>query len=119
MSKAYGIEEARKILGDLVTAAQHGRTTVITRNGRPAAHLTPVPVKETPMTYQAQTTATGTAPNGEAAEVTLTCTCKRHRTPEATAKCLAQQRQDITGYDIKATSVTAVALASDGTRVAF
>lgn len=39
MSRAYGIEEARKTLGDLVTAAQYGNPTIITRNGKPAAAL--------------------------------------------------------------------------------
>lgn len=42
MSTAYGIEEARKRLGDLVTAAQYGRTTTITRNGKPAARIVPI-----------------------------------------------------------------------------
>ncbi|WP_031165943.1 type II toxin-antitoxin system Phd/YefM family antitoxin [Streptosporangium roseum] len=43
-SKEVGIEEGRKKLGDLVTAAQYGKTTIVTRNGRPAAMITPVPL---------------------------------------------------------------------------
>lgn len=50
MSKAYGIEEARKILGDLVTAAQYGHSATITRNGRPAARI--VPIEEPTMNAQ-------------------------------------------------------------------
>jgi prevent-host-death family protein len=38
-SKYVGIEEARGILGDLVTAAQQGTDIIITRNRRPAARL--------------------------------------------------------------------------------
>lgn len=49
MSSAYvGIEEARKRLGDLVTAAQQGADVVLTRNGKPAARL--VAIKEPVMT---------------------------------------------------------------------
>lgn len=40
MSSEYiGIEDARKRLGDLVTAAQQGADIVLTRNGRPVARL--------------------------------------------------------------------------------
>jgi prevent-host-death family protein len=39
--RAMGIEEARAKLGDLVSDAQHGIATPITRNGRPAALLMP------------------------------------------------------------------------------
>lgn len=39
-STEVGIEGARKRLGDLVTAAQQGTDIIITRNGKPAAHLT-------------------------------------------------------------------------------
>lgn len=39
-SKEVGIEEARKRLGDLVTAAQQGTDIILTRNGKPAAHIT-------------------------------------------------------------------------------
>lgn len=38
-SKEVGIEEARKRLGDLVTAAQQGTDIVLTRNGKPAARI--------------------------------------------------------------------------------
>lgn len=38
-SNHVGIEEARKRLGDLVTAAQQGADIVITRNGKPAVRL--------------------------------------------------------------------------------
>lgn len=38
-SKVIGIEEARKQLGDLVTAVQQGADITITRNGKPAARL--------------------------------------------------------------------------------
>lgn len=34
-----GIEDARKVLGDLVTAAQQGQDIVITRNSRPVARI--------------------------------------------------------------------------------
>jgi prevent-host-death family protein len=37
-----GAEEARNQLPELLTAAQHGRQTIITRHGRPVAVLTPV-----------------------------------------------------------------------------
>jgi prevent-host-death family protein len=40
--KHIGIEDARKTLGDLVTAARYGHTTVITRNGKPAARIVPI-----------------------------------------------------------------------------
>lgn len=40
-SKYVGIEEARKTLGDLITAAQQGADITITRNGKPAARLIP------------------------------------------------------------------------------
>lgn len=39
-SRKVGIEEARKRLGDLVTAVHQGDDVIITRNGRPAARLT-------------------------------------------------------------------------------
>jgi len=37
-----GAEEARSQLPELLTAAQHGRQTIITRHGRPVAALMPV-----------------------------------------------------------------------------
>ena len=37
-----GAEEARNQLPELLTAAQQGRQTIITRHGRPVAVLTPV-----------------------------------------------------------------------------
>ena len=37
-----GAEEARNQLPELLTAAQHGQQTIITRHGRPVAVLTPV-----------------------------------------------------------------------------
>lgn len=40
MTRRIGINEARPILGDLVTAAQQGQDIIITRHGRPAATLT-------------------------------------------------------------------------------
>lgn len=41
MSARYvGIEDARKNIGDLVTAAQQGTDTILTRNGRPIARIT-------------------------------------------------------------------------------
>jgi prevent-host-death family protein len=44
MAKALrrGAEEARNQLPELLTAAQHGRQTIITRHGRPVAVLTPI-----------------------------------------------------------------------------
>lgn len=42
--REIGLREARAQLGDLVAKAQYNRkTTIITRNGRPAAMITPVP----------------------------------------------------------------------------
>lgn len=41
-SKYVGIEDARKQLGPLVTAVQQGADVVLTRNGKPAARLTPM-----------------------------------------------------------------------------
>lgn len=38
-SKEVGIEEARKRLGDYITAAQQGTDIILTRNGKPAARL--------------------------------------------------------------------------------
>jgi Phd_YefM. len=38
--KQYGIEDARKILGDLVTAAQQGTDIILTRHRRPVARIT-------------------------------------------------------------------------------
>jgi prevent-host-death family protein len=40
-SENIGIEEARKRLGDLVTAVQQGADIVLTRNGKPAARIVP------------------------------------------------------------------------------
>ncbi|MBV8801153.1 MAG: type II toxin-antitoxin system Phd/YefM family antitoxin [Alphaproteobacteria bacterium] len=37
-----GAEEARKSLPELLDAAENGRTTVITRHGRPIAALVPI-----------------------------------------------------------------------------
>lgn len=37
-----GAEEARSQLPELLTAAQHGRQTIITRHGRPVAILAPI-----------------------------------------------------------------------------
>jgi prevent-host-death family protein len=37
-----GAEEARNQLPELLTAAQHGRQTIITRHGRPVAVLVPI-----------------------------------------------------------------------------
>ncbi|GAA3027342.1 type II toxin-antitoxin system prevent-host-death family antitoxin [Streptosporangium longisporum] len=42
--REMGVEESRKRLGDLVEWAQQGRTVTITRRGRPAATLGPVPL---------------------------------------------------------------------------
>ena len=37
-----GSEEARNQLPDLLDAAEHGRSTIITRHGRPVAALVPI-----------------------------------------------------------------------------
>jgi prevent-host-death family protein len=37
-----GAEEARKQLPDLLNAAEEGRSTIITRHGRPVAALVPI-----------------------------------------------------------------------------
>lgn len=42
MSESIGIEDARKRLGDLATAAQYGQSTTLTRNGRPIARIVPI-----------------------------------------------------------------------------
>lgn len=52
-SENIGIEEARKRLGDLVTAAQQGADIIITRNGKPAARI--VRYEETAMTSDVTT----------------------------------------------------------------
>lgn len=39
-SENIGVEEARKVLGDLVTKAEQGTDIILTRRGRPAARLT-------------------------------------------------------------------------------
>ncbi len=45
--KRLSIQEARAQLGDLVIAAQqNGEITVITRYGKPAAVIAPVPAQE-------------------------------------------------------------------------
>lgn len=53
-SKQVGIEDARRRLGDLITAAQQGTDIILTRNGKPAARL---------VAYQGETmlTVTGLA----------------------------------------------------------
>jgi prevent-host-death family protein len=38
-SQNVGIEDARKRLGDLVTAVQQGADVILTRNGKPAARI--------------------------------------------------------------------------------
>ena len=54
MSKAQrkGAEEARNQLPDLLDAAEHGRSTIITRHGRPVAALVPI-VEHRPAQKQA------------------------------------------------------------------
>lgn len=49
MSKArhMGMEEARARLAELLTAAEKGRATIITRYGRPVAKLVPAGAAET------------------------------------------------------------------------
>ena len=42
-----GAEEARNQLPDLLAAAEKGRSTIITRHGRPVAALVPVDAYET------------------------------------------------------------------------
>jgi prevent-host-death family protein len=41
-SREIGLREARAQLGELVTAAQYGHTTIITRNGKPIARIAPL-----------------------------------------------------------------------------
>jgi prevent-host-death family protein len=41
-SQRKGAEEARNQLPDLLEAAEHGQSTIITRHGRPVAALMPV-----------------------------------------------------------------------------
>jgi prevent-host-death family protein len=40
--KTYGAEEARSMLPRLIERAHHGKTTVITKRGRPYAAIVPV-----------------------------------------------------------------------------
>lgn len=58
-SRYVGIEEGRKTLGDLVTAAQQGADIILTRNGRPAARLTRY--QEDPVTTLLATVSTAGA----------------------------------------------------------
>jgi prevent-host-death family protein len=55
MSKArhMGMEEARARLAELLTAAEKGRETVITRYGRPVAKLMPAGAHDTPSAKRA------------------------------------------------------------------
>lgn len=55
-SREVGIEDARKRLGDLVTAVQQGVEVILTRNGKPAARI--VRYEDHPATAR---TATDTA----------------------------------------------------------
>lgn len=59
--KEVGIEEARKRLGDLVTAARQGTDIVLTRNGKPAARLIAY-VEEPVITVAELATTAGTTP---------------------------------------------------------
>ena len=43
-----GAEEARNQLPDLLDAAEKGRSTIITRHGRPVAALVPIEAKPNP-----------------------------------------------------------------------
>ena len=48
-----GAEEARSQLPELLTAAQQGRQTIITRHGRPVVKLTPIAPPPKPLTPDA------------------------------------------------------------------
>ncbi|MDG4784368.1 type II toxin-antitoxin system prevent-host-death family antitoxin [Micromonospora sp. WMMD1102] len=65
-SREIGIEDARKRLGDIVTAVQQGADIVLTRNGKPAARI--VPIKEQTMTT---TTSYGTWANADGSHLTV------------------------------------------------
>lgn len=67
MTSTVGIEEARRNLGDLVTAARAGADIVITRNGTPAARL--IAYREGPMSTA--TTDFGTWVNVDPMNATL------------------------------------------------
>lgn len=41
--RTLSIQEARAQLGDLILAAQNGETVIITRYGKPAAVIAPIP----------------------------------------------------------------------------
>lgn len=56
MSEHIGIEDARKVLGDLVTRAQDGADVILTRHGKPAARI--VAVKEPPVPTMLKTLTT-------------------------------------------------------------
>ncbi len=43
---AVNIREVRRRLSDLVTAAEHGETVVITRRGKKVAQIAPLPKKQ-------------------------------------------------------------------------
>jgi len=55
-SEHIGIEDARKVLGDLVTKAQDGTGIVLTRHGKPAARI--IGVEEPPTPTMLETLAT-------------------------------------------------------------
>lgn len=67
-SKEVGIEEARKILGDLVTqVTQTGADIILTRRGRPLARITPLEptVTYTSTDLRRQVTTATDASDGE------------------------------------------------------
>jgi prevent-host-death family protein len=54
-----GAEEARNQLPDLLDAAEKGRSTIITRHGRPVAALVPINAYDTAVHQQPLTTVKG------------------------------------------------------------
>ena len=58
-SSEIGIEDARKRLGDLVTAVQQGADIVLTRNGKPAARIVRYQQEETMITVAELAAAVG------------------------------------------------------------
>jgi prevent-host-death family protein len=55
-----GAEEARNQLPDLLEAAEKGRSTIITRHGRPVAALVPIAMYGTTVRQQPLTPVEGT-----------------------------------------------------------
>ncbi len=58
-TRRTGAEEARNQLPDLLEAAENGRSTIITRHGRPVAALMPIEAYSTALRQQPLTPLAG------------------------------------------------------------